>query len=89
MLLYFAIGLLSRALHNEKQIRAFAVLFFVFMFLFSYSFNKDMGIGAILLGSLLKSVMIYVWLFILKQTDDTIFSWLIVLIGGVFLLSYF
>lgn len=80
-------GVAMRAIHDEKGIRYLSLLYFVMIFLSGLFFAGGSNILSIIIHSGIISVLIYFWGLLLLRFQDTIFTWIVILLLGVFLIN--
>lgn len=86
--MYLAIfmGAMMKFVHDESGVRKLSFFFF-FLSLMSRTVLGHKSLSVAIIGALLTSVIVYFWGLLLIKYESSIFSWLIILVGGVFLIN--
>lgn len=92
MLTTYGLAILIGALvklTDRENLKYLAISYFVCVLLLSLVFFGTKNLGAVIVVAGIKSIFVYGWTILLYKAEDTIFTYLIVLVSGVFLLGLF
>jgi hypothetical protein len=92
MLMAYAVALLIGGLVKVTEydnLKYLAIGYFILALIVSLIFNNGAGFGLILAVLTIKSLLVYGWIILLYKYEDTVFTYLFLLIIGTFLLGRF
>jgi len=92
MLIAYAIGLLVGGLAKitpREHLKYLAISYFVLMFLLNLVFTGGANLGVLVLILVVKSFFVYGWAILLQRFEDTIFTYLLLLLVGAIALNLF
>ncbi len=84
---YLFMGAAMRAIHDEKGVRYLSFLYLALIFLSGLFFAGGSNILSIAIHSVIVSILIYLWGLLLLRFQDTIFTWIFILLLGTFLIN--
>ena len=92
MFLMYPVALLIGAivkLTEEKNFKYLAVAYFVLSLIIYVIFAGTQNLGTAIAFLIIKSGLVYVWILLLHRFDNTIFTYLLLLVLGTYLLNIF